>query len=396
LSSSDFFAPRTIRDKGRVAGSECVRKALYICANQPSLSDQLMKKILFIVPFPKNIYPSERFRIALYEPDLHEKGYSFSTAYFWSLYARSILYQKGRFLQKTGCLLAGFLRRWCMLLTLPRYDYVFILREVAPIGPPLFEWLIARVFRKKIIYDMDDAVWIPQTAGNNAWVKSAKAFWKIKWICKWSWKVSAGNEYLQAFARAYNPRVVHTPTCVDTDNMHNRIKDQHSEKLVIGWTGSFSTLEYLSDIIPAVETLEKKYDFEFLVIADQSPMLPLKSFRYIPWREETEIEDLLRCNIGIMPLADDEYAKGKCGFKIIQFLSLGIPVAAAPVGVNAKIIVEKECGYLCRNTAEWSYALEQLLLGAERRTEMGRMGRERMEERYSRKSNAGNFLSLFE
>jgi glycosyltransferase involved in cell wall biosynthesis len=355
-----------------------------------------MKKILFVVPFPKNIYPSERFRIALYEPDLAEKGYGFSTTYFWSNYARSILYQRGRFLQKTACLLSGFGRRCAMLLTLGRYDFVFILREAAPIGPPVFEWLIARVFRKKIIYDMDDAVWIPQTAGNNAWVKSAKAFWKIKWICKWAWKVSAGNEYLQAFARNYNPRVLHTPTCVDTDNMHNRIKNQHGDKLIIGWTGSFSTLDYLADIIPALQTLEKKYSFEFLVIADQDPGLPLKSFRFIPWNEETEIEDLLLCNIGIMPLADDEYAKGKCGFKIIQFLSLGIPVAAAPVGVNSKIIEEYECGYLCRNTAEWTRALEELLLDADKRAEMGRKGRQRMVERYSRKSNAARFLSLFE
>jgi glycosyltransferase involved in cell wall biosynthesis len=122
----------------------------------------------------------------------------------------------------------------------------------------------------------------------------------------------------------------------------------------------------------------------------------LKSFRFIPWNEETEIEDLLLCNIGIMPLADDEYAKGKCGFKIIQFLSLGIPVAAAPVGVNSKIIEEYECGYLCRNTAEWTRALEELLLDADKRAEMGRKGRQRMVERYSRKSNAARFLSLFE
>lgn len=355
-----------------------------------------MKKILFVVPFPKNIYPSERFRIALYEPDLAQKGYSFSFAYFWSYYARSILYQKGRVLQKTGCLIAGFLRRCIMLLTLYRYDYVFILREAAPIGPPVFEWLIARVFRKKIIYDMDDAVWIPQTAGTNAWVKSAKAFWKIRWICTWAWKVSAGNEYLQEFALSFNQQVIHTPTCVDTDNMHNRIKEQHSESLVIGWTGSFSTLDYLSEIIPALETLEKKYTFTFLVIADQNPQLPLKSFRFIPWKEETEITDLLRCNIGIMPLPDDDYAKGKCGFKIIQFLSLGIPVAAAPVGVNEKIIVENECGYLCRNTAEWTRALEQLLQSEERRAEMGSKGRQRIEERYSRKANSDKFLSLFQ
>jgi glycosyltransferase involved in cell wall biosynthesis len=354
-----------------------------------------MKKILFVVPFPKNIYPSERFRLELYEDSLKEKGFDFDMVYFWDYYARSILYKEGMVVQKFISLIKGFLRRIKMLFIVYKYDYVFVLREVAPIGPPFFEWMVSKVFRKKLIYDIDDAIWIPQMTGSNSWTKFAKSFWKVKYICKWAYKVSVGNNYLQDFASKYNNNVTLNPTCVDTEKKHNRIKEQHTSKIVIGWTGSFSTLHYLNEIVPVIKELEKKYSFEFLVIADQNPNLPLKSFKFIEWNGKTEIDDLLTCNVGIMPLVDDEYSNGKCGFKIIQFLSLGIPVVASPVGVNAKIVDEHKNGFLCKTQASWINALEKLISDADVRQKMGADGRNKIVTHYSKAANTAGFLSLF-
>lgn len=372
-----------------------LNKAHYICKKGEDLTDTLMKKILFVVPFPRNIYPSARFRIELYEDSLKENGYEFDTVFFWDYYARSILYKNGMILQKFYSLLKGFFRRLGMLFIIHRYDYIFILREVAPIGPPVFEWLIAKLFRKRIIYDIDDAIWIPQMTGSNSWTKFAKSFWKVKTIIRWAHKVSVGNQYLYDYAVQHNPNVVLNPTCVDTDKKHNIIKNQHTDRIVIGWTGSFSTLHYLDEIVPVIKELEKKYQFDFLVIADQNPHLPLISFRFIEWNGKTEIEDLLTCNIGIMPLENDEYSNGKCGFKIIQFLSLGIPVAASPVGVNRKIVVEDQNGYLCETKQSWVNALEKLLIDANKREKMGANGRNRIIQEYSMKANKQSFLSLF-
>lgn len=355
-----------------------------------------MKKILFVVPFPQKIYPSERFRIELYENALRQNNFEFQTVFFWDNYARNILYNEGRVFQKMMGVFKGFLRRIKTLFIVGQYDYVFILREASPIGPPIFEWFYARVFRKKMIYDFDDAIWIPQISASNSWVKSAKAFWKVKRNCQWAHKVSVGNSFLYSYAIQYNHNVLINPTCVDTVNKHNIIKEQHTDKIVIGWTGSFSTLHYLNEVIYVLEELEKHHDFEFLVIADQNPNLPLKSFRFKEWSEQTEVEDLINCNIGIMPLYNNEFTKGKCGFKIIQFLSLGIPVVASPIGVNAQIVDENVNGFLCQSKHEWIQALEKLLSDAELRKTMGINGRKKIEDNYSEASNRANFLSLFE
>jgi glycosyltransferase involved in cell wall biosynthesis len=355
-----------------------------------------MKKILFVVPFPKKIYPSERFRVEIYEKILQEKGLKYDTIFFWDYYARSILYKKGKVLQKITSVIKGFFRRIKSLAIINKYDYIFILREATPIGPPVFEWLYTKLFRKKIIYDFDDAIWIPQISENNSWVKFTKAFWKVGKNCRLAYKVSVGNRFLYDYAIQHNKNVVINPTCVDTINRHNIIKSQHTDKVVIGWTGSFSTLHYLNEIIPALQELEAKHVFDFIVIADQNPNLPLKSFKFVEWKEATEMADLLTINIGIMPLDNNEISKGKSGFKLIQFLSLGIPVVASPIGINSQIVDENINGFLCQTKEEWVTALEKLLCDETLRQNMGLSGRKKIEENYSVLANQNNFLSLFE
>ena len=355
-----------------------------------------MKKILFIVPFPKNMHPSERFRIELYENILREQGYQLRSAFFWDLETAKILYKKGFFFKKAFGMFKGFSRRLLSIFIAYQYDYIFILREASPVGPPVFEWVYAKLLRKKIIYDLDDAIWIPQMTGSNTWIKFAKSFWKIKWLCKWAATVSAGNQYIKEYALQYNKNVQLIPTCVDTFNKHNKLKNQLTEKIVVGWTGSFSSLNHLNDIISIFLELEKKHVFDFLVIADQDPMLPFKKYRFMKWDADTEIEDLLNCNIGIMPLNNDDFAKGKCGFKIIQFLSLGIPVIASPVGVNEQIVDENINGHLCNTKEEWLTALEKLLSNTELRQQMGINGRRKIIDSYSVESNKKNFIQLFQ
>jgi glycosyltransferase involved in cell wall biosynthesis len=356
-----------------------------------------MQKILFVVAFPKKLNSSARFRIELYEKLLKEHQFEFDTAYFWNEAMYGILYEKGNFLLKLKGLIIGFLKRLVLLAKIKKYDYIFILREATPIGPPFFEWICVKVFNKKVIYDFDDAIWVWQASKNNSIAKIVKASWKVKFICKWAYKVSTGNQYLYDYAARYSKIVVLNPTCVDTEEMHNTIKDQNTadKRLVIGWTGSFSTLIYLYDILGALQELEKKYEFDFLVIADQNPNLPLKNFIYIKWNEASEITDLLKCNIGVMPLNDTEYAKGKCGFKLIQYMSLGIAVVASPVGVNEIIVDEAINGFLCKSKKEWIESLEKLILDVELRKQMGSEGRKKIEQFYSVKSNTSNFLSLF-
>lgn len=355
-----------------------------------------MKKILFILPVPQKISPSARFRVELYQDFLTENGFICDNTFFWDAEISKILYKKGGVIRKTLGLLKGFLRRSKTLLYVHRYDFIFILRETTPIGPPVFEWLYAKLFRKKIIYDFDDAIWVNQAQGNNAWVKALKSFWKIRVICRLSYKVSVGNKYLYDYATRYNPDVIINPTCVDTVNWHNILKQQNTKKVVIGWTGSFSQLICLDEVIAVLQRLEEKHVFEFVVIADKNPRLPLKNYTFIKWNEPSEIEDLLKLNIGIMPLPDNEFTRGKCGFKLIQFMALGIPVAASPVEINAKIVDENENGFLCTSEEDWYNALEKLILNVHLREQMGIKGRAKIIDNYSVESNKLKVLSLFQ
>lgn len=353
-------------------------------------------KVYFLLPYPERKAPSQRFRIEAYYTVLNKRGIQYKGGFFWSKKGSLTLYQKGKTWLKLFYLCQGFLSRgWQILANIKKADYVVIHREAAPIGPPIFEWMIAKVFQKKIIYDYDDAIWIPNISAHNTLASSIKAFWKIKYICKWSYKVSVGNHYLGNWASHYNTHVVYNPTCVDMQTHYSVVKNQDSAKVTIGWTGSHSTVKYLDMVKPVLEEMEKEYDFEFIVICNQQPDWTIKSLRFIAWNETSEINDLLKINIGIMPLPQDAWSEGKCGFKLIQYLALGIPAVASPVGVNKQIIDPGENGYLCETDSEWKTALVQLIRNVSLRKKMGQAGREKMLEEFSTQSNEDNFISLF-
>lgn len=352
--------------------------------------------VLFLLPYPLNRAPSQRFRVEAFLPLLDSKEIKYKTHCFLDERAWDILYKQGSTIEKAWTVLKGFCSRlWTILFLSGSFDLIFIHREAAPLGPPIFEWIIVKLLRKKYVYDFDDAIWIPAVTESNKIAATAKCFWKIKWICKWAWKVSAGNKFLAEFAAGHGADAVLMPTCVDTKSRYNKIKDQHNGRVTVGWTGSHSTLPYLNTVVPVLRRLGERYDFDFLVICNQPPQFSLKNLRFLQWKEQTEIDDLLNIHIGIMPLVHDAWSEGKCGFKIIQYLALGIPSVASPVGVNKQIVVEGENGFLCSQENEWYQAIEKLLKDAEKRLTMGTEGRKKIEEEYSIKAHSPTFLSLF-
>jgi glycosyltransferase involved in cell wall biosynthesis len=353
-------------------------------------------KILFIVPYPGGQAPSQRFRFEQYLDILEEKKICFRLAPFLNEKSFHILYKKGHHLKKSLAILQGFFKRCFLLFAIPGYNLIFIHRESAPIGPPVFEWIISRILRKKIIYDFDDAIWLPNTSKENKIAASLKWHHKVKAICRWSYKISCGNKYLCDYASGFNKNIVLNPTTVDTEKLHNKIKDQHTQKTVIGWTGTHSTIRYLNMILPVIKKLELHYDFTFLVISNKDPELTLKSYQYLNWNITSEIDDLLKMNIGVMPLEEDPWSQGKCGFKALQYMALGIPALVSPVGVNKTIVDHGQNGFICANEQEWYEKLELLLKNEDERNRMGKAAREKVIQKFSVTSNTENFLSLFE
>lgn len=356
-----------------------------------------MSKILFLTPYPHGQAPSQRFRFEQYLPALTAAGHTYRLVSFLSPATWVILYKPGRALAKAAGIAAGFGRRLGLLARVPAYDFVFIHREAAPLGPPVLEWLIAKVLRKKIIYDFDDAVWLPNTSEANRMAAGLKWHHKVASICRWAYKNSCGNTYLAAYARQFNPRSLVNPTTIDTEHLHNQVRDQAAPgRLVIGWTGTHSTLKYLDQLVPVLAQLEAEgLDLEFRVISNQPPALPLRSLVFVPWRKDTEIADLLAFHVGLMPLEDDLWAKGKCAFKALQYMALGIPALVSPVGMNTEVVQNDHNGYVCTTAADWEMRLRQLLADSGLRQRLGVAARATVVAHYSVRANTANFLGLF-
>ena len=352
------------------------------------------KRLLIIAPYPKGQAPSQRFRFEQYLNLLEKDGFEIEYHSFLNDKTWKTLYKEGSFIAKAFGIISSFWRRFILLFSIRKFDHIFIHREASIIGPPIFEWIIAKVLRRKYIYDFDDAIWLPNYSDSNAKFHRLKAYWKVKKIMKWAGEISAGNAYLQEHALQYNSNVRILPTTIDLENVHNVISHQ-SDAINIGWTGTHTTMVYLDRLIPILKRLEDKYSFTFTIISNQKPNYDLDSLRFIKWSKESEIEDLSAINIGVMPLENDVWAKGKCGFKALQYMALQIPSVVSPIGVNEEIIQNGENGYLCTSDEEWENVLSSLIEDKEQRIKIGQNGQKTIENHFSVKSQSDNFLNLF-
>jgi glycosyltransferase involved in cell wall biosynthesis len=352
--------------------------------------------ILFLTPYPFDTAASQRFRFEQYFDALNEQGIKYDVAPFWEEKAWCILYEKGSNYQKLWYLLKGIVKRWLMLITCLKYKFVFVHREVYPVGIKLLIFVLAKVLKRKVIYDFDDAIWLTNYADNNKKFAFLKSNSQVPFLCKCAHKVSVGNDYLQEYALQYNKNVVVNPTTIDTVKYHNKLSLYKFDDFVIGWTGTHSTLKYVSDMLPILDVLIEKHPFTLMIVSDLPPQFERPYLKYVKWNKESEIDDLLKFNIGVMPLRDDQWVKGKCGFKALQYMSLGIPAMVSDFGVNSQIVNHKVNGWICKNEGDWYKYLSEILKNPDQSIEIGKQAREAIVKRYSVASNKENFLSLFQ
>lgn len=358
--------------------------------------DILNKKIYILSPYPHGTAPSQRFRYEQYIEELKKQGFQIELHPFIDNKGWDVLYKNGLMFQKIIIMMTGFLRRFRLLFIIKKTDYIFVHREMAHFGPPVFEFLTAKLLRIKYIYDFDDAIWIPNYSESNAKFQWIKCFWKVKYLIRWASTVTVGNQYLADYAKKYNQNVIVIPTTIDMENHHNETIDYQNEKICIGWTGSHSTMHYLNAIVDVIKKLETKFDFSFVIISDKKPDFETESLKFIKWNKETEIQDLSTFSIGIMPLVEDQWSKGKCGFKALQYMSLGIPSVLSPIGVNLDIIKNGENGFLADTNEDFYCHLKQLIENKETRKKIGLEGKATVKARYSVNANLPKYLNLFD
>lgn len=273
------------------------------------------------------------------------------------------------------------------------YDIIFVQREAFMTGSTRFEKKFAKS-RAKLVFDFDDAIWKLDTSNANKkfeWLKNAG---KTAEIIAMSNLVIAGNEYLADYARHHNNNVSIIPTTVDTEYYRRSVKvtgtvastaTDTAKPVCIGWSGSLTTIKHFEYAIPFLRQLKKKYGdrITIKVIGDSTYVNEELGIRGLPWKKEDEIKELSTFDIGIMPLPDDEWTKGKCGLKGLLYMSLEIPAVMSPVGVNTEIIRDGENGMLASTTEEWVKKLEQLIDSPELRRKIGEKARETVVKDYS-------------
>jgi len=251
------------------------------------------KKIYFWVPYPQRSAPSQRFRVEQYLPYLPQNSFSYTVLSFLDAYTWSILYKKGYRVKKFLGMVMGFFRRIGHLFKSAGADYVFILREAAPVGPPVFEWLLSKIFRKKIIYDFDDAIWIPGGEKMSWRKRFFKSTWKIKYIIHWAYKVSCGNQFLFSYARNYNQNVIILPTGFDTERIKGKQRNEtNGKKVIVGWTGSHTTLHNLEEIGQVIPELKKEIDDDKkILLAERGVLVDLAGKKALAERAERNKAD---------------------------------------------------------------------------------------------------------
>jgi len=339
-------------------------------------------RILAIVPSITDTSPGQRYRIEQWEPLLRELGVEITYEPFESKELHELLYQPGKIGQKLTHVLRRLGHRFSVINSAAKYDLVYVFREAALLGPPVFEWLIKRK-RVPLVFDFDDAIFVPYISPSNRYLSLLKQPTKTKTICRLASHVMAGNPFLAEYALRVNDHVTIIPTTIDTEKYPYRDRSDSGAPPMILWSGSYSTVQHLDTLRTALQRLAKQESFRLRVIGTPTYKLDGVDVEAMPWRSSTEVEDLTAADIGIMPLPDDRWSKGKCGLKALQYMALGIPTICSPVGVNTDIIQDGVNGMIAGTEDEWVTKLTQLLRSAELRNTLGRAGRDTVEKEYS-------------
>jgi glycosyltransferase involved in cell wall biosynthesis len=355
-----------------------------------------MVKVLILCDHRPQRSPSQRYRFEQYLPFLEEQGFRFTWSYLLDEKDDKTFYSIGNTFAKARILLKTILIRNRDVKRFKDFDIIFIQREASFLGTSRYE---QKAFESgaKVIFDFDDSIWMPDTSpGNRKWQWIKKPT-KLYENLKYATVVIAGNSYLANEAKKINANTVIIPTTIDT-TIHKPMPEKRADKTItIGWSGSISTIKHFESIEPVLQKLRSKYGekIRFKMIGQTSYHHPTLNVVSVPWSERTEVEELNSFDIGIMPLPNDEWSKGKCGLKGLSYMACGVPAVMSNGGVNAEIISNGINGFLATTETEWFDVLCRLIENGELREKIGKAGRQTVIDRYSVDANKNKYLEVF-
>jgi len=355
----------------------------------------MSNKLLILCPFPEGVAAGQRLKYEQYFEHWRENGYDITVSCFMDLPMWSIVYSSGRYSKKVLGTLRGYFRRIKDLYSIHQYDVVYIHMWVTPLGTSLFERVV-RILSKRLIYDIEDNIFFEKSNSFNPIVKLLKSPEKIKFLIRRADHVISSSPFLNDYCLESNnkKKCTYISSSVDTNRFVPANSYNNDNKVVIGWTGTFSSKPYLDLLRNVFLKLHEKYDFRLRVIGNFDYELPGIDLEVIRWTKNNEVHDLQGIDIGVYPLVDDRWVLGKSGLKAIQYMAFALPTVATNVGTTPKIIQHKVNGWLVKTDAEWIEALSTLLKDFELRRKLGEAARKTVVENYSTQIIKSKYLSI--
>lgn len=359
------------------------------------------RKMLVICPFPVGVAPGQRLKYEQYFDDWRAHGWDVEVSSFIDMKTWTVAYQPGHYGQKALGVVKGHLRRLRDMFRVARYDLVYIHMWVTPLGTIWFERLTRRLARR-IVFDLEDNVFtnrkIQSEANPNRLANFLKGPRKALFLTRTADHVVASSPFLADTCRELNAKgeATYISSSVDTDRFVPVNAYQGSDGLTIGWTGTHNTkilLDLLRDVFVA---LTERVRFRLKVIGNFDYALPGVDLEVVRWSAEREVIEMQDIDIGVYPLADDDFVSGKSGLKAIQYFAFGIPAVATAAGTAPLIIRDGENGLLVRSEAEWVDALERLVRDPALRRRLGEAARRDAVAKYSTRAIAGQYRQVLD
>lgn len=348
-------------------------------------------KVLFFTRYAE-MGASSRYRFFQYIPYLNQNGFDCTVS---SLFDNDYLmhrYQVGS--PSKWHIIKAYLHRLIQLININKFDLIVIEKELFPYFPAWPEKLIS-LLNIPFIVDYDDALFHQYDQHQNTIIRMLLGK-KISNVMRYSQLVVAGNSYLSDYAKnseSQNVKII--PTVIDLARYPVKRASYSSQRVKIGWIGSPSTVNYLVDIEDVLIDVCAKTNAELVIIGVEKS--PFKSFvpTLLPWSKDSEVDNMKLFDIGIMPLPDSPWERGKCGFKLIQYMGCHVPVIASSVGVNNDIVDDGINGFLVSNNQEWKESLFKLIDDESLRRSMSAAGRKKVELEYSLQVTENKILDLY-
>lgn len=350
-------------------------------------------KVLALVPSQKGYSPGQRGSIELWEKVLKPAGIDLDYAPFETDRLRLILHQSGHQIGKAVEMFRAYSERIGLLKRVDEYDAVFVYREAALLGPAYLEKKIAK--KKPIIYQLDDPLFVPYRSPSNGLFSYFKFFGKVKDIIGISKVVMVNSTQIRQYAEQFNNRIWQIPSIVDTTKFIYEPFPSVPVRVCVGWSGSPTTLKNIKLVEGPLQELSRSGVCDIHLIGGENFELNDVSYSAQKWNGDTEVEDLRKMQIGLVPLPEHPWNPYKFIMKTAQYLALGIVPVGTPMASNTEVIEHGVNGFLASTDSEWSEYLHLLISDHRLRDEMSSRGAVDAREKYSLEANSSKIIAAF-